>query len=41
MIDEHRRGACENMPGCHTTDVLVEIWKRLKPKTRRVLEASL
>ena len=30
MIDEHRRGACGNMPGCHTTDILVEIWNQLE-----------
>lgn len=30
MIDEYRRGACGNMPGCHTTDILVDIWARLE-----------
>ena len=29
MLDEHRRGAVGNMPGCHTTDVLVDIWNLL------------
>ena len=35
MIDEHRRGACGNMPGCHTTDVLVEIWNRLEAEDEK------
>ncbi|NKB72527.1 MAG: hypothetical protein GKR89_36080 [Candidatus Latescibacteria bacterium] len=30
LPDEHRRGACGNMPGCHTTDVLVDLWERLE-----------
>ena len=30
LIDEHRRGACGNMPGCHTTDVLVDMWAKLE-----------
>ena len=30
LLDEHRRGSTGNMPGCHTTDVLVDIWKRLE-----------
>ena len=30
IIDEFRRGACGNMPGCHTTDVLVDLWTRLE-----------
>ena len=30
LLDEHRRGVAGNMPGCHTTDVLVDIWNRLE-----------
>jgi 4-hydroxy-tetrahydrodipicolinate synthase len=30
LLDEYRRGACGNMPGCHTADVLVNIWKKLE-----------
>ena len=30
LLDEHRRGAIGNMPGCHTTDVLVDIWNLLE-----------
>lgn len=30
LIDEFRRGAVGNMPGAHTTDVLVDIWRRLQ-----------
>ncbi len=30
IIDEYHRGACGNMPGCHTTDVLVDIWNKLE-----------
>ncbi len=30
LIDEFRRGACGNMPGCHTTDILVDIWRNLE-----------
>ena len=30
LIDEFRRGAVGNMPGAHTTDILVDIWKRLE-----------
>ncbi|HJP33372.1 MAG TPA: dihydrodipicolinate synthase family protein [Candidatus Latescibacteria bacterium] len=30
LIDEYRRGAVGNMPGAHTTDVLVDLWKRLE-----------
>jgi 4-hydroxy-tetrahydrodipicolinate synthase len=30
LIDEFRRGAVGNMPGAHTTDVLVDIWQQLE-----------
>jgi dihydrodipicolinate synthase/N-acetylneuraminate lyase len=30
LIDEFRRGAVGNMPGAHTTDVLVDIWNQLE-----------
>lgn len=30
LLDEHRRGTVGNMPGCHTTDVLVDIWNLLE-----------
>ena len=30
MLDEYRRGACGNMPGCHTTDVIASIWDALE-----------
>lgn len=30
LIDEFRRGAVGNMPGAHTTDVLVDLWDRLE-----------
>lgn len=30
LVDEFRRGAVGNMPGAHTTDVLVDIWQRLE-----------
>ncbi len=30
LLDEHRRGSAGNMPGCHTTDVLVDIWDQLE-----------
>ena len=30
LIDEFHRGAAGNMPGAHTTDVLVDIWKQLE-----------
>jgi 4-hydroxy-tetrahydrodipicolinate synthase len=29
IMDEYRRGSVGNMPGSHTTDVLVELWNRL------------
>lgn len=29
-LNEFRRGACGNMPGCHTTDVLVDLWDLLE-----------
>lgn len=30
LLDEFRRGAVGNMPGCHTTDVLADLWQRLE-----------
>lgn len=30
LLDEFRRGACGNMPGCHTTDAIVSIWEALE-----------
>jgi dihydrodipicolinate synthase/N-acetylneuraminate lyase len=30
LIDEYNRGSCGNMPGCHSTDVLVDIWEKLE-----------
>jgi len=30
IIDEFRRGAVGNMPGCHTTDILVALWEQLE-----------
>ncbi len=30
LLDEFRRGACGNMPGCHTTDALAAIWAALE-----------
>ncbi|MCB0088801.1 MAG: dihydrodipicolinate synthase family protein [Caldilineaceae bacterium] len=30
MLDEFRRGACGNMPGCQATDVHVAIWQKLE-----------
>ena len=30
MLDEYRRGACGNMPGCHTTDAMVSVWNALE-----------
>ena len=30
LLDEHRRGACGNMPGCHVTDVMAAIWDALE-----------
>jgi 4-hydroxy-tetrahydrodipicolinate synthase len=30
LLDEFRRGAVGNMPGCHTTDVLVDLWQGLE-----------
>jgi 4-hydroxy-tetrahydrodipicolinate synthase len=29
-IDEFNRGACGNMPGCHITDVYVDLWNALE-----------
>ena len=30
LIEEHRRGVCGNMPGCHVTDVVVAFWNALE-----------
>lgn len=30
LIEEHRRGACGQMPGCHVTDVVVALWNALE-----------
>lgn len=30
LVDEFRRGAVGNMPGAHTTDVLVDLWARME-----------
>ncbi len=30
LLDEFRRGACGNMPGCHVTDVMAAIWDALE-----------
>ncbi len=30
LVEEHRRGACGQMPGCHVTDVVVQLWKALE-----------
>jgi len=30
LIDEYNRGSCGNMPGCHSTDILVGIWNKLE-----------
>ncbi len=30
LLDEYRRGACGNMPGCHMTDVMAAIWDALE-----------
>ena len=30
LVEEHRRGACGQMPGCHVTDVVVELWNALE-----------
>ena len=30
LIEEHRRGSCGNMPGCHVTDVVVAFWNALE-----------
>ncbi len=30
LLDEYRRGAVGNMPGCHTTDVLAGLWHLLE-----------
>ena len=30
LIEEHRRGTCGQMPGCHVTDVVVQLWNALE-----------
>lgn len=30
LLDEYRRGAAGNMPGCHSTDLLVALWQLLE-----------
>ncbi len=30
LIEEHRRGSCGQMPGCHVTDVVVQLWNALE-----------
>ena len=30
LLDEYRRGACGNMPGCHVTDAMATIWDALE-----------
>ena len=30
LMEEYRRGACGNMPGCHVTDVCVALWNSLE-----------
>jgi dihydrodipicolinate synthase/N-acetylneuraminate lyase len=30
LIEEHRRGTCGQMPGCHVTDVVVALWEALE-----------
>jgi 4-hydroxy-tetrahydrodipicolinate synthase len=30
LIEEHRRGTCGQMPGCHVTDVVVQLWDALE-----------
>jgi 4-hydroxy-tetrahydrodipicolinate synthase len=30
ILDEFRRGAAGNMPGCHTTDALADLWQLLE-----------
>ncbi|HZT34044.1 MAG TPA: dihydrodipicolinate synthase family protein [Bryobacteraceae bacterium] len=30
LIEEHRRGCCGQMPGCHVTDVVVALWNALE-----------
>jgi 4-hydroxy-tetrahydrodipicolinate synthase len=32
LISETRRGACGNMPGCHVTDALVNLWEEIEDK---------
>jgi len=30
LIEEYRRGTCGQMPGCHVTDVVVQLWDALE-----------
>jgi 4-hydroxy-tetrahydrodipicolinate synthase len=30
LIEEYRRGTCGQMPGCHVTDVVVQLWNALE-----------
>jgi len=30
LLEEYRRGACGNMPGCHATDALAALWNLLE-----------
>ena len=43
LFEEHLRGSCGNMPGCHVTDLIVAIWNALErgdqEEARRVLNA--
>jgi 4-hydroxy-tetrahydrodipicolinate synthase len=35
LIEEHRRGVCGNMPGCHVTDVVVAFWNALEAEDEK------
>ncbi len=30
LVEEHRRGTCGQMPGCHVTDIVVQLWDALE-----------
>lgn len=34
LIEEYRRGTCGQMPGCHVTDVVVQLWDALEAGDR-------
>lgn len=34
LVEEHRRGTCGQMPGCHVTDVVVQLWDALEAGDR-------